>query len=119
MQADSKAESLDWGVQGNGSVLQSPGHLRNFEHLVGDDADHGEGSRFAHYLEWATDVKKIVDDVHAKEKALKLMEMRHSIHFHVWDGGSWLDFLVCCRTHLDNRFELVHYELAGPGSSVS
>lgn len=88
--------------------------LTTFEHLVADDADNGAGSRSAHYLEWATDVKKIADDAQAKEEASRLMETRYSIHFHVWDGGSWLDFLARCRTHLNNPFELVHYELAGP-----
>jgi len=88
--------------------------LTPFAHLVADDADGGKESRHGHFLEWARLVNKIDDDAAAAENARRNIEQRYSIHFHVWDGNSWLEFLVRAREHLDRAFEIRHFELAGP-----
>jgi hypothetical protein len=88
--------------------------LTPFAHLVADDLDGGEGSRYGHFLEWAQLVNKIDDRAAAAENARRNIDQRYSIHFHVWDGNSWLEFLVRAREHLGQTFEIRHFELAGP-----
>jgi SAM-dependent methyltransferase len=88
--------------------------LTPFEHLVADEADGGAASRRAHYLEWATLVNGFGATPAAEENARINLEMGYSIHFHVWDGNSWLEFLVRSREHLKDAFEIRHFELAGP-----
>ena len=85
-----------------------------FDHLVADDADGGRASRDAHFLEWAKLVNKIGDDDAARENARQNMANGYSIHYHVWDGNSWLDFLCRAREYLDRGFEIRHFELSGP-----
>jgi SAM-dependent methyltransferase len=88
--------------------------LTAFEHLVADDADDGRASRHAHYVEWAKLVNKIDDDDAAAENARQNMANGYSIHYHVWDGNSWLDFLCHAREFLGRSFEIRHFELSGP-----
>ena len=72
------------------------------------------GSRHAHYLEWAKLVNGIADDTTAEENARLNMRSGYSIHYHVWDGNSWIDFLCKAREYLDSPFEIRHVELSGP-----
>jgi hypothetical protein len=87
--------------------------LTPFEHLVADDADGGAGSRDAHYLEWAKLVNGIADDAAALENARAASAQRYSIHFHVWDANSWLEFLVRARAYLGCAFDVHHFEFTG------
>jgi SAM-dependent methyltransferase len=88
--------------------------LTTFDHLVADDADGGKASRHAHFVEWAKLVNKIDDAEAAEDNAQLNMKNGYSIHYHVWDGNSWLDFLVRAREYLGNDFEIRHFELSGP-----
>ncbi len=87
--------------------------LTTFDHLVADDTDQGSASRYGHFLEWATLVTGLEGEAAAQNATLN-MERRYSIHFHVWDGNSWLDFLGRARDYLDQAFEIRHFELSGP-----
>jgi SAM-dependent methyltransferase len=88
--------------------------LTPFAHLVADEIDGGKASRLGHYLEWAKLVNGIGDATAAAENARLNIEFGFSIHFHVWDANSWLEFLCRAREHLGNLFETRHFELAGP-----
>ena len=88
--------------------------LTPFAHLVADEQDGGVASRRGHYLEWAMLVNGFGATPEADENARINLEMGYSIHFHVWDANSWVEFLCAARTHLDNIFEIRHFELAGP-----
>ena len=88
--------------------------LTTFDHLVADDADGGAASRHGHFVEWAKLVNKIDDDAAAEDNARLNMKNGYSIHYHVWDGNSWLDFLVRAREYLGREFEIRHFELSGP-----
>ena len=59
-------------------------------------------------------MNSIDDDAAAAENARLNIEAGFSIHFHVWDANSWLEFLCRAREHLGNPFEVSHFELAGP-----
>ncbi len=84
-----------------------------FEHLVADDRDGGEASRFGHYLEWATLVNDVVGVEAAEKFARATLASHYSIHFHVWDSSAWLEFLVRSRTYLEASFEVRHFEFTG------
>jgi SAM-dependent methyltransferase len=88
--------------------------LTTFEHLLADDADGGMASRHGHFVEWAKLVNGIADDAAAEENARQNIANGYSIHYHVWDGNSWLDFLCRARHHLGNAFEIRQFELSGP-----
>ena len=81
--------------------------LTDFSHLVCDDSDQGDASRFSHYLEWMTLVENRPEPV---APATRQMNSRYSIHFHVWTANSWLEFLVAARAYLNNKFEIWHFE---------
>jgi hypothetical protein len=59
-------------------------------------------------------VNGIDDDAAAAENARLNIEFGFSIHFHVWDANTWLEFLCRAREHLGNLFEIRHFELSGP-----
>ena len=88
--------------------------LTRFDHLVADDADGGRGSREGHFLEWAKLINRIDDPAAALENARLNIASGFSIHYHVWDGNTWLDFLCRARDYLRGAFEIRHYELCGP-----
>ena len=88
--------------------------LTRFDHLVADDADGGRGSREGHFLEWAKLINRIDDPAAALENARLNIASGFSIHYHVWDGNTWLDFLCRARDYLRGDFEIRHYELCGP-----
>ena len=87
--------------------------LTTFEHLVADDRDQGASSRFGHYLEWARLVEGVVHEGDAKASADLNLSGRYSIHFHVWDAGSWIEFLVHARGYLDGAFEIRYFDFTG------
>jgi len=59
-------------------------------------------------------VNGIDDDAAAADNARLNIEFGFSIHFHVWDANTWLEFLCRAREHLRNLFEIRHFELSGP-----
>jgi hypothetical protein len=87
--------------------------LTTFDHLVEDDRDQGAGSRFGHYLEWATLVNGIADAREAHENAEIGVSNPYSIHFHVWDANTWLEHLVQARSYLDDAFDVWYFEFTG------
>ena len=88
--------------------------LTPFEHLVADDVDGGRASRPGHFLEWAKLVNGIADDAAARENARLNLANGYSIHYHVWDCNSWIDFLCKAREYLGGPYEIRHVELSGP-----
>lgn len=88
--------------------------LTTFSHLVADEADGGKSSREGHFLEWSKLVNKFDDEAAALKNAQINIALGYSIHFHVWDGNTWLEFLCSAREHLGGSFEIRHFELSGP-----
>jgi SAM-dependent methyltransferase len=82
--------------------------LTAVEHLL-QEQRHGAGAnRRAHYLDWSTNVDG-KRGAEAEAHADRLMEMDYSIHFHVWQPDSFLDFFVAARTEFGLDFQLVGY----------
>ncbi len=78
--------------------------LTPVRHLIDEHRHGAEANRRQHYLDWATRVDK-KDDTHAAG----LLETGYSIHFHVWRGDTFLDFLVAARKEFDLDFEVVQF----------
>lgn len=90
--------------------------LTPFEHLIHDDQQGPEGSRWDHFLEYATLVHHLSGPA-AQKAAQQLSDQDYSIHFHVWNLSSFQDFvpraldylsLACKTEHLDlNEDEII------------
>ena len=64
-----------------------------FEHLLDDHLRGADQSRRAHYEEWV----RLVEDVDGEDAQLRvrqLLEMRYSVHYHVWRLHDLLAFFV-------------------------
>lgn len=79
--------------------------VTTFEHLLADDRDAGEGSRWSHYLEWARYVNGMRDAA-AEENARENQRNRYSIHFHVWDEPAFRALLEQARPHVGSGYTI-------------
>jgi hypothetical protein len=84
--------------------------ITNFSHLLEDDRDGGESSRFWHYMEWEKLVNRIADPAVAERNARQTMKVRYSIHFHVWDEPALREFFSRATEYLGGAFEILHFE---------
>lgn len=85
--------------------------LTEVDHLLRDDREGPEWSRWEHYLEFARLVvgKPVDEENHAV--ARQLMKDQYSIHFHVWTYESFREFLATAETHLQAQWAIQSYEL--------
>ena len=84
--------------------------ITSFEHLIDDDRDGGESSRFGHYMEYARLVNHFEAPADAEHNALEAMRIRYSIHFHVWDSDAWRNFLDKASRYLAGTFDVLLFE---------
>jgi SAM-dependent methyltransferase len=84
--------------------------LTPFDHLVRDDQAGPEVSRADHFYEWIKLVNKRSTREEIEAEFQHLTEINYSIHFHVWDRDSYLEFLARARDYLPGSFEAVHVE---------
>lgn len=66
-----------------------------WDHLLGDHADGGAASSWAHLIEWATLVERAADPV---ARAQTLRDQQYSIHYHVWTDVEFRDFMERSRS---------------------
>lgn len=86
--------------------------LTTMAHFHQDDSEGPSGSRAAHFEEWARLVMNIGDPVGASVEAARLRDMNYSIHFHVWDFDSFMDFVDLVRERIPGTdFDWSHIEL--------
>jgi SAM-dependent methyltransferase len=77
----------------------------SLDHVLADHRDGPEGSRRAHFEEWA----RLVDEVPESEvdaHVESLLARDYSIHFHVWTQADMLDMLAALRRELGIEFDL-------------
>jgi SAM-dependent methyltransferase len=77
-----------------------------FEHLVADDREGGETSKWSHYLDYAKHVDHKLDPDEQHEQALKLQQSDNRIHFHVWDAAAVEDMLRQAVDYLGGAFSI-------------
>ncbi len=87
--------------------------LTLFSHLVSDDVDGGEQSRWSHYLEWAVHVNGLADRTAAEDNARENMCNAYSIHFHVWDPVAFREMLLAAQSYLKVPFAIEHFGVNG------
>ncbi len=81
-------------------------NLTSFEHVQRDYQEGPGVSHEEHLREWVTLVNKASpDQVATQMEQLKLTN--YSIHFHVWDGPSFAEFLEQTRVFLGRQFDIV------------
>ncbi len=80
--------------------------VTSLEHLLKDYQEGSEWSRQYHYEEWVELVEKEQDETKAKWMVKQLMKREFSIHFHVWTGKDFIDFLMMLKRELQFPFSL-------------
>lgn len=81
----------------------------SFEHLVKDDQEGPEISRYQHFHEWVTLVNKAPHEK-IQEQIEQLLQINYSIHFHVWDEITFEEFLLKAQAYLNQSFKILHFE---------
>jgi hypothetical protein len=89
--------------------------LTSFEHTLAD-YEHGSAERNGidrhHFEEWSALVEKLEGEA-ALACTERLIARDYSIHFHVWNLHSFLDFLLQTARLLNGSFEIIQYVQAG------
>ncbi|MCB1144236.1 MAG: methyltransferase domain-containing protein [Leptospiraceae bacterium] len=83
-------------------------NLTDFQHLLNDYKNADSESQLHHFKEWVKYCgnNEDKDDDFIEKEALKTQEVNYSIHFHVWDDQSYLNFLVETQKFLKNSFSI-------------
>lgn len=68
-------------------------------HLIEDHCYGPKQSRWEHYVEWSKLVNGVENDL-LLHQAQQLMEMKYSIHFHVWTMCEFVEFIEYVRRNL-------------------
>lgn len=104
---------LYYAIPDKRHCFDQPRPLTSFSHLLEDEKDGGEESRWRHYLEWSELVNGLNDPSEAKHNAEENMRNSYSIHFHVWTAESFKEMLQAARNHLQIKFVIEHFEQNG------
>jgi len=80
--------------------------LTTFNHLRDDYFEKND--HFQHYMEWAKFVNEIKDENEIARQAQHLFQMQYSIHFHVWDYNSFVNFLFQTNELLKSKFDILN-----------
>ncbi len=80
--------------------------LTSFEHLHKEYLAGSETNRATHFEEWAMSWDGLKDIAAIQKRALELMNVDYSIHFHVWTCDTFFDFLFQARKTLELPFEI-------------
>lgn len=83
--------------------------LTTLDHLIQDDQKGPEKSKKAHYLDWVINCEKVTDKDEIAKRLNQLLDIKYSIHYHVWDDVSFLDFLVSTKGLLKESFHIKTY----------
>lgn len=82
------------------------------DHFIADDRQGPVWSRSAHFDEWVRMVLKSGSPGQAASEAARLQQLNYSIHFHVWDFDSFMEFVDLVRESLPQvDFDWTHIEL--------
>jgi SAM-dependent methyltransferase len=82
--------------------------LTSVEHIVRDHEDGPEGSRRAHYVDWARHVDH-VSPGELDDNVERRMAEAYSIHFHCWQPDTFLESFFAVRERYGMDFEIVAF----------
>ena len=80
--------------------------LTPFDHLIDDY--HGRNEHYQHYIEWTKYVNGVTDEQEIERQSQHLLQMQYSIHFHVWDFFTFVDFIQRMNAFLNFRFDVLN-----------
>lgn len=80
--------------------------ITTFNHLTDDY--YNRNDHFQHYIEWARFVDGIKNEHEILNRAQHLFKMQYSIHFHVWDYYSFVDFLIKTNQFFNFSFDILN-----------
>jgi len=80
--------------------------LTTYQHLLDDY--YQKNDQFQHFLEWVRFVNLIDDPQEIQKNAMHLFSMGYSIHYHVWDYPSFVQFLIKTNEFLKNSFDILN-----------
>jgi SAM-dependent methyltransferase len=84
--------------------------LTTTEHLVQEERmQSAEESRWDHFVDWAIGVDGSNPGPEAEGRARHLVDIRYSIHMHVWTPDSFLDFLTVARAEFGLDLQLLGF----------
>jgi len=75
-------------------------------HVLRDFSEGPEWSKRQHYEEWTRLVNKQTDPSHVDAETQHLIDMKYSIHFHVWSAPELLELLHALRPIVQFELEL-------------
>jgi predicted SAM-dependent methyltransferase len=90
--------------------------LTTFNHLMDDY--HNKNDHFQHYIEWSQLVDKKQGEQEIMNHAKHLLQMQYSIHFHVWDYYSFVDFLLKTSQFLNYSFDILNISFSDHYSEI-
>jgi predicted SAM-dependent methyltransferase len=84
--------------------------LTSYEHLLSDYKESETTSQVHHYEEWVEYCENLNRD-NEKFKTIvnERLNMNYSIHFHVWDFDTFLEFLIKTKELLNYSFSIVAF----------
>jgi len=84
--------------------------LTSFEHLVYDYHESDTQPQIHHFEEWVEYCENIDRSSESFSKIVKdRVDLNYSIHYHVWESESYLDFLIKTKEFLKNIFSIEVY----------
>jgi predicted SAM-dependent methyltransferase len=81
--------------------------LTSVQHLLDEHRHGADANRRAHYEEWVFKSEKRAES--PEHWVDKLMAMDYSIHFHVWEADTFVEFLAHVRERVRLEFEVVGF----------
>lgn len=86
--------------------------LTSIAHFAEDDRLGPTSTRHGHFEEWVRMVMQIGDPTMVRAEIERLKAIDYSIHFHVWDFDSFMDFVDLVRERIPQvEFDWSHIEL--------
>jgi len=76
------------------------------DHVLRDFSEGPEWSKRQHYEEWSRLVNKHTDPSEVNAEAQHLIDMKYSIHFHVWSAPELLELVQALRRIVQFELEL-------------
>ena len=81
-------------------------HFPTLDHVLRDFSEGPEWSKRQHYDEWTRLVNKRSDPSQVNAETQRLIDMKYSIHFHVWSAPELLDLVQTLRRIVEFELEL-------------
>jgi predicted SAM-dependent methyltransferase len=101
---------LYYAVPDKHSSFDAERPVTSFEHMIRDDTEGPESSRWEHYVEYARLVNKVPLD-RVEDVAQQMANDCSSIHFHVWDEQAFREFVEWANDYLGGPYSIEHFQL--------